>query len=115
MMEGAKTVGELIQLLGKYDFNTPIVTGCGECLHGYTGGIVKVEDRTNQTYGYIELNVNLTGHALKMSRQDMEFKCYQMAHFTDQRLGSIYKYSDYDLKELYHQLWRDLEVESVRI
>lgn len=115
MMEGAKTVGELIQLLGKYDFNTPIVTGCGECLHGYTGGIVKVEDRTNQTYGYIELTVNLTGRALKMSRQDMEFKCYQMAYFLDRDIPSIYKLDDHALHETYKALWLDMYARSTRI
>ncbi|EJP81116.1 hypothetical protein [Bacillus cereus] len=114
-LKQAKNVGELIEVLSQYKFSTPINTTCNECRHGWSGGSVSVEDFTNQTYGYIDLHINQSGYKSNMTRDEKEFKIYQMAHLLGQRVGSLYDKSDHDLHVTYRSLWRDLEVESIRL
>lgn len=111
----AKTVGELIEVLSQYKFNTPINTTCCECRHGWSGGSVSVGDFTNQTYGYIDLHINQSGYKSNLSRDEKEFKIYQMAHILGERVGSIYKRTEEDLHETYRDLWLELFERSTRI
>ncbi|ABY46791.1 hypothetical protein [Bacillus mycoides] len=69
-LKEAKTVGELIEMLAKYPFNAPIVTNCEQCRRGFVNGVVTIGDRTDQTYGYIDLNVN---QASKKESKQMSF------------------------------------------
>ncbi|SCV23835.1 Uncharacterized protein BCRIVMBC845_06432 [Bacillus cereus] len=114
-LKEAKTVGDLIEVLSQYKFSTPINTSCNECRHGWSGGSVIVDDFTKQTYGYIDLRINQSGYKSNLSRSDKEFKCYQMAYFLGETLGSIYKRSDYDLHEIYCDLWRKMYERSTKI
>ena len=52
------TVGELIGMLEKFDKDEPIITTCRACRKGTIGERIKVEDRTNQMYGYVNLVIN---------------------------------------------------------
>lgn len=53
------TIGELEKLLREFDSTTSISVNCDTCNRGSLGtNIIKIEDRTNQTYGYIELTIN---------------------------------------------------------
>ncbi|MEK4030845.1 hypothetical protein MKZ02_20205 [Pseudobacillus sp. FSL P4-0506] len=52
------TVGELVEMLAKFPFDTEIVVGCGGCQKGSVNDVITISDRTDQTFGYIELNVN---------------------------------------------------------
>lgn len=54
------TIGYLEDKFRKFPKNTVIHIGCGVCHHSASGSdqIVSIEDRTNQTYGYIELTLN---------------------------------------------------------
>lgn len=114
-LKQAKNVGELIEVLSQYRFSTPINTSCNECRHGWSGGSVSVEDFTNQTYGYIDLHINQSGYKSNMTRDEKEFKIYQMAHILGEQVGSIYKRSEYDLHETYRDLWLELFEGSTRI
>lgn len=59
-MAGRKvqTVGQLIEMLAKFPFNTEVMSNCGACQKGECGGEITVTDMTKQTFGYIELNFN---------------------------------------------------------
>jgi hypothetical protein len=60
-MKKPQTVGQLIEMLAKHSFNTPINSTCRACCKGEVNGdmeIVTIEDRTNQTYGYIDIHFN---------------------------------------------------------
>lgn len=54
------TVGFLEDKLRKFSKGTPIRVNCKCCYHGTAGDetIISIDDRTDQTYGYIELNLN---------------------------------------------------------
>ena len=54
------TVGYIEDLLRKFDKGTEVSVGCNNCNHGAIGSTenIGITDRTNQTYGYIELSVN---------------------------------------------------------
>lgn len=52
------TVGELIEMLAKFPFDTAVLNNCGSCAKGEVGGRITISDQTDQTYGYIELNFN---------------------------------------------------------
>jgi hypothetical protein len=56
----SQTVGELIEMLSKFPFNTVVLNSCGACAKGEVGGHMHISDQTNQTFGYIELNFNQT-------------------------------------------------------
>lgn len=54
------TVGHIENLLRSFDKGIEVSVGCNSCNHGSIGSTENIEiiDRTNQTYGYIELVVN---------------------------------------------------------
>lgn len=55
------TKKDLLKLLEPYSDETTILVNCKHCNHGESGNdIIKVDDRTNQTFGYIELSINHT-------------------------------------------------------
>lgn len=56
----SQTVGELIEMLAKYPFDTVVLNNCGSCAKGEVGGHMTISDRTDQTFGYIEINFNQT-------------------------------------------------------
>lgn len=111
----AKTVGELIEVLSQYKFNTPINTTCCECRHGWSGGSVSVEDFTNQTYGYIDLHINQSGYKSNMTRDDKIFKIFQMSYLLGRDIPSTYGLDDHVLHETYKALWIDMYARSTRI
>ncbi|MCC0684375.1 hypothetical protein [Clostridioides sp. ZZV14-6345] len=53
-------VEELEKTLRNYPKDTIIHVSCGNCNHGSINGdnLIKLKDATNQTFGYIELNIN---------------------------------------------------------
>jgi len=70
------TVGVLEEKLRKFPKKIEISVNCGCCHHGSIGeeSILTIEDRTNQTYGYIELNLNASSQAeVKLSKDKEEF------------------------------------------
>lgn len=55
------TIGKLEEMLRGYDRSTIVNVGCNCCNRGGTGeSMLSITDRTDQTYGYIELNLNAT-------------------------------------------------------
>ena len=50
-------VGQLEDMLRKFDKGTVIHSSCNNCNHS-TNGELNIIDKTNQTYGYIEITVN---------------------------------------------------------
>jgi hypothetical protein len=54
----SQTVGELIEMLSKFPFDTVVFNSCGACAKGESGGRMTISDQTDQTFGYIELNFN---------------------------------------------------------
>lgn len=56
------TVGYLEDQLRNFPKETEISVSCNCCHHSSIGSkdIIKIEDNTNQTFGYIELNINST-------------------------------------------------------
>lgn len=67
-----ETVGSLIEALAKYPFSTEIVTECCACQKSSSGGTIKVNDHTNQTFGYLGLEVNrsyIESQELKSEKQ----------------------------------------------
>ena len=114
-LKQAKTVGGLIEVLSQYKFSTPINTSCNECRHGWSGGSVSVEDFTNQTYGYIDLHINQSGYMSNLTRNDKEFKVYQMTHILGEKQISLSGLDDHELHERYRDLWLELFEGSTRI
>lgn len=68
------TVGILEDKLRHFKKGTLIHVGCGCCHHSAMGNetIISIEDRTNQTYGYIELNINDTSKSEVELSKDRE-------------------------------------------
>lgn len=60
-----QTVGEIIEMLAKFPFDTKVFNNCGACHKGECGGHMTISDQTNQTYGYIELNFNQSWKEIK--------------------------------------------------
>lgn len=55
------TVGKIEEILRGYNKDTIVHTGCNCCNRSGSGeGLLQLVDKTNQTYGYIELNLNGT-------------------------------------------------------
>ena len=54
------TVGILEGKVREFSKGTPIHLACDNCNHSISGSenILKIDDRTNQTFGYIELHLN---------------------------------------------------------
>lgn len=70
------TVGYLENELRKYPKGTEITVGCDCCNHSSSGSsdIINIEDKTNQTYGYIELRFNNKSESdIKLSNDEKEF------------------------------------------
>ena len=70
------TIGILEDKLRKFPKGTSITVGCGSCNHSASGSesILSITDRTNQTYGYIELNLNDSSQSdVKLSHDKEEF------------------------------------------
>jgi peptidoglycan hydrolase CwlO-like protein len=67
------TVGQLEDMLRKFDKGTIIHSNCNNCNHS-TNGEIKITDRTNQTYGYIEIEVNNSNDArIECAADEKEF------------------------------------------
>ena len=68
------TVGFLENKLRKFPKGTSITVSCGCCQHGALGNetILDIKDKTNQTYGYIELELNASSKAEKELSVDKE-------------------------------------------
>lgn len=70
------TVGKLEEELRKYSKGTDIHVGCNCCNHGSSGGedIIKIEDKTGQTYGYIDISINATHESkVELAANEKEF------------------------------------------
>lgn len=70
------TVGILEEKLRKFPKGTSITVSCGCCNHGALGSenIIEIADKTNQTYGYIEINLNNSSKAeVELSKDKEEF------------------------------------------
>lgn len=90
------TVGLLESKLRKFPKGTAVQVSCGCCNHGALGNetILNIEDRTNQTYGYIELNLNHSSKAeVKLSADKEEFYKVEVA-----KLNEIIKEQDRKLE-----------------
>ena len=68
------TVGYLENELRKFPKGTEISVGCHSCNHSSIGttNIIEIVDNTNQTYGYIELNLNNKSESLFELNADKE-------------------------------------------
>jgi len=70
------TVGQLEDKLRKFPKGTSISVSCGCCNHGSIGdsSILSITDKTNQTYGYIEINLNDSSQSnVELSHDKEEF------------------------------------------
>ena len=66
-------VGNLEYILRQYDEGTEIFSTCNCCNHSSNVSLT-VKDRTNQTYGYIELVVNNGGQGeVKLNPDEKEY------------------------------------------
>lgn len=65
------TVGKLENMLRKFDKETSVHVACRRCCSGSMNeDVIKIDDRTNQTYGYIELELNGTWDRSKELSKD---------------------------------------------
>lgn len=71
------TVGMIEEQLRKFPKGTTVNVGCGCCHHSANGdeSILNIKDYTNQTYGYIdmELNASTQSSELKLNPDEKEF------------------------------------------
>ncbi len=54
-------VGQIRALLSKYPDNTQVLVFCEKCRHGESSErevLIDVVDKTNQTFGYIQIEFN---------------------------------------------------------
>ncbi|MGH4125618.1 MAG: hypothetical protein ACREV6_22125 [Clostridium sp.] len=90
------TVGLLENELRQFSKGTAVHVSCGCCNHGALGNetILGIADKTNQTYGYIELNLNNSSKAeVELSTDKEEFYKVEVA-----KLNKIIKEQDRKLK-----------------
>ena len=90
------TVGLLENKLRQFPKGTVIQVSCGCCNHGALGNetILGITDKTNQTYGYIELNLNHSSKAeVKLSSDKEEFYKVEI-----EKLNKTIKEQDLKLK-----------------
>lgn len=69
-------VGMLEDLLRKFDKGTEIHVSCDNCNHGASGGddLIKITDKTNQTYEYLELTIHHKHNAkVELAVDEKEF------------------------------------------
>ena len=73
------TVGYVEDILRKHNKSTEIHTVCNCCHHGALGStnILKIKDNTNQTYGYIEFELNASSDPIKVELTDNEKEFYE--------------------------------------
>lgn len=88
------TVGYIEDLLRKYSKETEVSVGCNNCNHREIGSEKNVEiiDRTNQTYGYIELVVNAKNEGevdLNLDKEEFYTKEVEKLKNEIKRLNSI--------------------------
>jgi len=70
------TVGKIEEQLRKFPKGTLVNVGCGCCNHSASGdeSMLKIEDNTNQTYDYIEMQFNSSSQSeLKLNPDEKEF------------------------------------------
>lgn len=70
------TVGKIEELLRPFEKGTTVMVGCRKCHSGSSGeNILKIIDNSNQTYGYIELEINKNSEPSKevLELADKEF------------------------------------------
>lgn len=67
-------IGILEDKLRKFSKGTDLHVSCGVCHHSAMGNetIISIEDNTDQTYGYITLNLNNSSKAEKELSKDKE-------------------------------------------
>lgn len=70
------TVGFLEEKIRSFDKGTKLHLGCGCCNHSSSGGssILNISDKTDQTFGYVELTFNDAGYSdVRLSKDKEEF------------------------------------------
>ena len=91
------SVGILEDKLRKFPKGTSISISCGCCNHSSLGheSILSISDKTNQTYGYIELNFNDSSQSeVKLSIDKEEFYIKEV-----EKLNKIIKIQERKLKD----------------
>ena len=73
------TVGYIEDLLRKYDKGVEVEVSCGCCHRGSIGNtsILKVRDNTDQTYGYISLNLNASSEPANVDEVENKKEFYE--------------------------------------
>lgn len=73
------TVGYIEDILRKYNKGTEVHTTCNCCHRGALGStnIFKIKDNTNQTYGYIEFELNASSDPIGAELTDNEKEFYE--------------------------------------
>lgn len=73
------TVGYIEDLLRKYDKSVEVEVSCGCCHRGAIGStsILKVTDNTDQTYGYISLNLNASSEPANVDEVENKKEFYE--------------------------------------
>lgn len=73
------TVGYIEDLLRKYDKSVEVEVSCGCCHRSSIGGtnILKVRDNTDQTYGYISLNLNASSEPANVDDVENKKEFYE--------------------------------------
>ncbi|MBU3155159.1 hypothetical protein [Clostridium estertheticum] len=95
------TVGVLEDKLRKFSKGIPINVSCEVCHHGAMGNetIISVEDKTNQSYGYIELTLNASSKPdVKVTKDEKIFYDAEIKRLTeiiDLRDKKIERYEGY--------------------
>lgn len=76
---GKLMVGYIEDLLRKYDKSVEVEVSCGCCHRGSIGStnILKVRDNTNQTYGYISLNLNASSEPASVDDVENKKEFYE--------------------------------------
>lgn len=68
------TVGKIEDMLRNYPKGTSVHLNCGCCHHGVSGDerILQLHNKTNQTFGYIELELNASSEGNVNLNEDKE-------------------------------------------
>lgn len=87
------TVGKLEDMLRGYNKETEIHTSCGRCHLGSMGdNTIGLEDNTNQTYGYLTLNVNNKSTANEKEFYETEIS--RLNRIVSKHVGDLKAYKD---------------------
>lgn len=104
------TVGKLEDVLRSYSKDTVIHSSCGNCHHG-TNGDIEIIDKTNQTYGYIEININ-NRHDPKIEYAADEKEFYEREIERLKRACNKHKKQEETYKRMIDSIKSDIEIYS---